>query len=283
MIVASCSGLLKKNDADAGATATTTPDTDAAAPTPAPTAGAIAANEGDVARFPDETAASGTAVLMRSYNVREAPPAGPVIAGLTKGATVTKIAARGFYFLITYDKPGAPGTKQLGWIHRDAFSAVIADAGPLVCPTGEIALFGDTPFCGKLCSADNQCPAQQACKGSAAKLLPTGKAGDTVSVCTAWRPPPTPASDAGPAPPTPPPPAVVDAGHPTPPAPAPTGDVVPATNGTCAVGYLLVKKTGKCHRSCAASPAACKNQPNFCIKCDSDNKKVCAEARDQCK
>ncbi|MCW5832865.1 MAG: SH3 domain-containing protein [Labilithrix sp.] len=189
MLVVSCSGLLKKKggEEDAGLEASVESEVADAEPEPAPAA--LAANEGDVARFPDETKLDDVAAtLQRAYNVREAPPAGAIIRGLAKGTSVTQIGERGGSFLILFDDPKAPGTRLMGWIHRDAFSAVIQDAGPLVCPKGEIALFGDTPFCGKLCSEDKDCPTGQACKGQASKLLANGKAGDGVTVCTAFHP-----------------------------------------------------------------------------------------------
>jgi hypothetical protein len=297
MFVVSCSGLLKKKgEEDAGLEASVVSEVADAAPAPAPAA--LATNEGDVARFPDETKiADVSATLQRTYNVREAPPAGAVIVGLNKGTSVTQIAQRSGSYLIVFDDPKVPGTKLMGWIHRDAFSAVIQDAGPLVCPKGEIALFGDTPFCGKLCSDDTGCPAGQACKGQASKLLPNGKAGDGVTVCTVFHPhdagAPTPTVDAGK--------AVVDAGKPAdaglaravdagvvPPGPVPPGpasDVVAPSAGRCPASFVLVAKTGKCHRLCPGGITGghCKNAKPFCIKCDKDEKKVCADDRDQCK
>ncbi|MBX3206830.1 MAG: hypothetical protein KF764_17300 [Labilithrix sp.] len=318
MFIVSCSGLLKKKgEEDAGLEASVESEVADAEPEPAPAA--LAKNEGDVARFPDETKLDGVAAtLQRAYNVREAPPAGVVIVGLPKGTAVTQIAQRDGSFLVIFDDPKGPGTKLMGWVHRNAFSAVIQDAGPLVCPTGEIALFGDSPFCGKLCSEDKDCPAGQACKGQASKLLANGKAGDGVTVCTVFHPHDAgapaavdagkpavvdagapavvdasapavvdagkPAVDAGPAPT----PAVVDAG----PAPTPAGpatDVVAATSGKCPAGFVLVAKTNKCHRSCATGTTQpdrlknCRNKNPLCIKCDKDEKKVCAESQDQCR
>jgi hypothetical protein len=290
MFVVSCSGLLKKKQ-DAGAVDAAEPEVLADA-APAPTPAAIAANEGDVARFPDETKlADVSATTLRGYNVREAPPNGELVTTLGKGTSVTQIAQRDRYFLVVFDSPKAPGTKLMGWIDRDAFSAVIQDAGPLVCPKGEIALFGDTPFCGKLCGGDADCPTGQACKGSAAKLM-KGKPGDSVTVCTVYHPhdagvhatdASTPATDggggakfhridAG---------SVTDAGGPAP-TPSPAKDVVPATGGTCPGNFVLVAKTGQCHRPCPKGPTGgeCKS---FCIKCDKDEKKVCADSREQCR
>jgi hypothetical protein len=282
MFVVSCSGLLKKKggeDAgpDAAAVVADTP-AEASAPVPGPTA--LATNEGDVARFPDETKlANVAATLQRPYNAREAPPAGTVVVGLPKGASVVEIAQRQQYFLVTFDHPTTKA-RTMGWLHKDAFSAVIQDAGPLVCPTGEIALFGDVPFCGKLCKTDPDCPGGQACKGQANKLA-NGKAGDVVTVCTVFHAPAT--VDAGP-------PTVIDAGPAkvdaaAPPSPSPAADVVAATNGQCPGNFVLVKKTGKCHRPCTTSTTAteCKNRPSyFCVKCDNDTKRVCADTRDQC-
>lgn len=295
MFVVSCSGLLKKKKEDAGAVDAAEPEV-AADAAPAPTTpAAIAANEGDVARFPDETKlADVSSTLLRTYNVREAPPNGELVTSLGKGTSVTQIAQRDRYFLIVFDNPKAAGTKLMGWIHRDAFSAVIQDAGPLVCPKGEVALSGDTPFCGKVCGGDADCPAGQACKGSAPKLMPNGKPGDSVTVCTVYHShdagAPTPKVDASA--PTPDAGAakldagvaVVDAG--APPAPGPVNDVVAATGGTCPANFVLVKKTNKCHRPCTNSVKAkdeCKNKPFYCIKCDNDTKVVCAESQTQCR
>lgn len=292
MFVVSSCGLLKKKSEDAGAPEASVAEMVAdAAPAPAPAP--IANNEGDVARFPDETKlADVRATLLRPYNVREAPPNGDLVISLGKGTSVTEIAQRDRYFLIVFDHPKAPGTKLMGWVHRDAFSAVIQDAGPLVCPKGEIALSGDTPFCGKPCGGDPDCPAGQACRGSAPKLMPKGKPGDSVTVCTVYHPhdagapAPTPALDAStPAvdgggtklPRTDAGPASADAGQA--PGPAPAKDVVAPTGGACPANFVLIKKTGLCHRSCAKGPAECKS---FCIKCDGD-KKVCGETREQCR
>ncbi len=310
MFVVSCSGLLKKKTTgeDAGIEASVVSEVADAAPVPTPSA--LATNEGDIARFPDETKlADEHATLQQAYNVREAPPAGVVIIGLKKGTPVTKIASRERFFLILFDDPKTPGSKMMGWIHRDAFSAVAQDAGPLVCPKGEIALFGDSPICGKLCSEDKDCPSGQACKGQANKLLPNGKAGDGVTVCTVFH-----AHDAGAAPvsvdagkPPVDAGAVVDAGKPlvdagkppvdagAPPKDAgavpagPASDVVAPTGGKCPANFVLVQKTGKCHRSCASGANQperlknCRNANPLCIKCDKDEKKVCAESQDQCR
>src|SRR4051794_1236147 len=94
MFVVSCSSLLKKKgEEDAGLEASVVSEPVDAAPAPAPAA--LATNEGDVARFPDETKLADVgATLQRTYNVREAPPAGEIIVGLSKGTAVTEVALR---------------------------------------------------------------------------------------------------------------------------------------------------------------------------------------------
>jgi hypothetical protein len=310
MFAVSCSGLLKKKGEDAGVDASVVTEAADAAPVPEPGPAALATNEGDIARFPDETKLPDVgAVLQRAYNVREAPPAGAVVAALSKGTAVTQIAQRRDSYLVTFDDAKAPGTKRMGWIHKDAFSAIVADAGPLTCPKGEVLVLVDTQLCAKVCGDDSACPKGQACKGQANKLLPSGKAGDVLSICTAFQghdagvPPAIvdagkpDVTDAGH-------PAVVDAGKPAavdagkpaavdagPPPPKPTGpDVIPAgASGACPAGFVKVEKTGKCHRSCAggASQAErlkhCGNANPLCIKCDKDEKKVCADSQDQCR
>jgi hypothetical protein len=287
MFVVSCSGLLKKKEGDAGAEGASAELADAAA---VPGAHPLASNEGDIARFPDETKLADVhATLLQNFNVREAPPAGVIIMGLPKGTGVTQVAQRDKSILILFDNPKSPGTTLMGWIHRDAFSAAIQDAGPLVCAKGEVPIFGDTPLCGKLCSADADCPAGQGCKGSANKVLPNGKVGDGVTVCSAVHGGGGAAPDAGHVS------AAVDAGHavvdagkPVPPT-GPAGDVVAANGGKCPATFVLVSKTGKCHRSCANGkdqPERLKNCGNanpICIKCDKDLKFVCAESQTQCR
>lgn len=299
-LAAGCN-LLKKNDAaDAGADAAAIAEADAAAtPVETPAAAPAADNENDIARFPDETRVENVAAtLARAYSVREVPVSGKVVASLAKGAAVTQISQRGAYYLVTFADP-KDGKTKMGWLHGDAFSAVaVVDAGAkaLTCAAGEIALFADTPFCGKVCATDAECGANMACKGSANKLV-NGKAGDAVTVCTvqvvhdAGSPAPIPT----PIPTTPAPThdgggVVLDGGlgklfgdgglsiKP----PAPTGDVSTPVLGRCPDSFSLVAKDGKCHRNCSSTNlAVCKKETQFCIKCDSAT--VCSGDRNLCK
>ena len=235
----SACNLLKKKGADAGAeeTPATTEDSGAAATT-APTA-KLATNEDDVARFPDETKLDNvSATAQRPYAVRDAPPAGTVVTNLAKGQAVTQIASRQKYFLVTFDD--AKKGKLMGWVHADAFSAAPATLVEPKCAKGEIAVIGDTAFCGKPCATDADCSSGDVCKGSASKWN-KGKPGDPVTICSGAKK----EQDAGAAKPT------ADAAPPAPPTPpAPTTDIVDPTSGQCPPGYVVVKKDGKCHKLC---------------------------------
>lgn len=249
-----------------------------AATTPPPSAGA-AANEQDIARFPDEAKLPDVpATVRRPYNVRDAPPAGGVVGGVTPGQAVTTIATRGNYTLIMFDDAKS-SKKLMGWVHKDAFVGQAPDAGIVEpkCGTGEIALIADNQgFCGKACAKDGDCTPDkggqpQACQGSAAKFN-KGKAGDSVTVCTVFHP-----HDAGAATPKP------DAGSAVTTVDAGTGAVdaggsklaaqtvmiAPSQLGACADNAALVKKDNKCHIKCPKA-ADCDKfpAPRFCGKCD---------------
>ena len=295
MAVVSCGDLFKKKGGDAGATAT---PTDPVNGTPVPGQPVLAMNQGDIARYPDETplATPTSLAFQRGFNIRESIPNGKVIAGLGKGAVAKQIAKRPPYILITYDNPQAPGMPMMGWVHQDAFALVVADAGALTCAAGETPLFSDVPTCGKVCTANSDCAASFQCTGTSNKLAAGNKPGDPVKVCVSAppAPPPTPpptTPDAG-KPPTP----VVDAGGNTPPAPADAGpkpsggdppagtDEVNALAGhTCPGSFIYATKTGHCHRPCKSASGAnqCDLTKHFCSTCD--GKALCTNSRNVCK
>jgi len=260
-----------------------------------PTAQVLATNQGDIARYPDEKplATPTKFAFQRGFNVRESIPNGKVIAGLGKGVQATEVTKRPPYVLITFDHPSAPGTTMMGWVHQDAFSLVVADAGALTCAAGETALFSDVPTCGKVCTTDAECGANMGCKGQS-NLLAAGKAGAAVKVCVLSAPnptpPPTPAVDAGNNNKATP---VADAAAPVvhdAAAPNPSGgdppvgtDEVPPTSGTkCPGSFIYVDKTKHCHRPCPGGAGQCSVSPqHYCGTCDK-TKKVCTNVRGIC-
>jgi hypothetical protein len=282
--VSACS-FLKKGGDDGGAEGgLAAADEAGAATTPPPAAGA-AANEDDIARFPDEAKLPDVpATVRRPYNVRDAPPAGGIVAGVNPGQGVTTMATRGNYTLITFDDARS-GKKLMGWVHKDAFVPQIADAGIVEpkCAAGEIALISDNAgICGKACDKDADCPSGQACHGSAAKFN-KGKAGDSVQVCTVFHPHDAGAGgakpDAGSVVTT------VDAGIPA----ADAGSklapqtvvVAPSQMGACPDNAVLVKKDNKCHVKCPKAADCDKFNPKgFCGTCD--GQRVCSPDRGFC-
>lgn len=216
MAVVSCDDLfgLKKMEQDAGVTAATT---DPVVGTPVPTPVVLAVNQGDIARYPDETPmpVATKVPFQRGFNIRESIPNGKIVVGLGKGVVATQLAKRSPYVLITFDDPSSSGVTMMGWVHQDAFSLVVADAGTLTCAAGETRLFSDVPTCGKVCTKDADCAAGFDCSGTSNKLAAGNKPGEAVKVCaqTVTRDAGTPANSN----PTPNPtdasaPAVVDAG-----------------------------------------------------------------------
>jgi hypothetical protein len=265
--LAACDFLKKKGaDADAAAAAAdeagaAAAATDAAA-VPATTGGTGAANENDVARFPDETALGSVAATTKRFaNLRESPGTGKVVLPLNAGTNVTELASRQTFFLVTVD---ASGTKKLGWVSNDAFSAA-ADAGlhPPKCTGTDVPLMGDAPFCGKVCGGDVDCPAGSACKGTAQRFSANTLLPGTVAVCTVVNTGRVPVT------------AVIDAGAP-PAVPTVLSQSPDITAPPCAGGFTLLQKDKRCHRLCAAGVGV-KTCSLFCIRCEGQT--VCSDTR----
>lgn len=218
-----CGLLKKKGGDDPGADAEVAVEPEAsvvataepAEAAPPPVVVPTATNENDVSRFPDEQKLDNVVgTLLRPTNVREIPGIGDVVASLAKGGTVTQLAQRDKFFLVLFENP-KDKKALMGWVGQEAFTAVPTVAVPtktLKCLLPETALISDAPFCGKVCTADTDCPKGQACKGHANRLT-NGAKGDAVGVCTVFGAAP-PVVDA--AAPVKPPTAATDAAAPAP-------------------------------------------------------------------
>lgn len=267
-------GSTATTDTDSGG-GTVVADTDAAASGSSSSGGSTepqAANENDIARFPDETKVDNTqaTILAPTANARTAPLSGSIVTSLKKGTAVTQIAQRDKSFLIVFADPKDSSKKLEGWVVQDAFKEQVnPDAGAtivtLTCPPGQQLLLSDVAFCGIVCKTQKECPANQDCKGSA-QLIAKGKPSQTVSTCVAVHVPKV--VDAGA-----PPPTVIDAGAPkvdAGAAPAAGGVEVPAGPGNaCPAGYIFAPKTSKCHKPCVAgtNPAAICGAARCTAKC----------------
>lgn len=269
-LVTGC-GLLKKKGDDAADAAAEAAVAEVAEAAPPPAATPAAANENDVSRFPDEKKLENvSATLLRPTNVREIPGIGKVVAALAKGGTVTEIAQRSTFFLVVFTNPADQKT-LMGWISQDSFAAPVAlTAKPLACTLPESPLMSDTPFCGKICVNDVDCPTGQACKGHANKF-DKAKLGDAVGVCTIFTPPAAAVATAAA--------AAVGGPRALPIAPlaaqpANVGVVAPGRLGACPVDFVTMN--GQCHRKCAtAGGAGCPAAASKCVACGASGN-VCA-------
>ncbi len=147
-----------------------------------------AKNIDQITRFPNEVKlASELAKLERATtSVREDPPSGKVFAVLPKGTDVVKLASHEPFVLIAFASPQDPSEHLAGWVNKDSFVAsnVIAKPAPaLKCAAGQTMLWGDPPFCDKLCTAQVDCGEHQFCSG-VAPLFGTGAVpGKAVKFC----------------------------------------------------------------------------------------------------
>jgi hypothetical protein len=233
-----------------------------------------AVNENDVSRFPDEKKLENvTATIQRQTNVREIPGIGKVVAALAKGGTVTQIAQRSTFFLVVFDNP-KDSKRLMGWVNQDSFTAQ-ADAGLklLTCTAPETAIVSDNvTLCGKVCTADTDCPSGQACKGRANRFA-NAKVGDIVDVCTVFTPG-TPRASL--------PIVAVEAGAPVAPVavvPTPPGITGAPVGGRCAPNFTLIAKDGLCHKNCNLIGQCGKDACLTCI----GGVKVCSANKDLCK
>jgi len=176
MAIALCLSLAlfgcPKKKADAGDAAS---DAIAAAPeVDSGPAGPEATNVSDIARFGDETkidhevAKTEAPVTM----ARKAPPSGEVVARLSRGTEVTKLASHEGQFLVTFANPKKADERLMGWISDGAFKAAAAAMqkckADKECAAGYVCIPHETGTkCEKGCTPTNTaaCPENTACKG----------------------------------------------------------------------------------------------------------------------
>ena len=255
-------GCPEKKAAPADAEAEAAPTASATVAAPAPEA----ANEGDIKRYPGvETKLDHLSATIAAYvaTVRsDASSGASLVAVLKKGTDTQKLAQKDTFYLVTFNDPGTPGRKVMGWVDQKAFIAVIWDASKhfITCPAGQAAIVLDI---GEQCitpcdPANDKCPGGQACNGDAPKSI-QGSAGDNIEFCVVG------VKKGGT---TPPLPTVVDSGT-TPPAVADAGAVVKSSRppmlakpdgGRCATGYDETKQ--RCQLHCATD-ADCNNIPGW--------------------
>ncbi|HLK40256.1 MAG TPA: hypothetical protein VKU41_26070 [Polyangiaceae bacterium] len=116
-----CSMLKKKAPADGGedAPAASESAVEAAAP-----AAALAANDSEVTRYPDEKAVDHAPLttVVPAY-LRTQANAGDTVVALKTGTEVEKLAERGNSYLVLADDPKDPSRKLMGWVSESSFAA----------------------------------------------------------------------------------------------------------------------------------------------------------------
>ena len=82
----------------------------------------VPSNKDTIQRFPDETPINEKQyVEWKAAPVRANHPDGRLVAVLTRGNPVAKIARRGDFFLITFANPDDPSKRWSGWVHKNVF------------------------------------------------------------------------------------------------------------------------------------------------------------------
>lgn len=205
VLLAACPLMKKKGGeedaaAEAGAVAVaeeaSAPEPAAEASAPPPTAVPVTAkNAGEIARFAAETKIESQAAKILSATVaRTGPRSGGNVAALKPQTDVVKVAEYKDAFLVTFADPKDSATTLMGWVNKEAFTAIAdagpdaakpdaaVDAGPVVakCAAGQelvVVGAGMPAVCKKKCTADKDCA-----KGCLVAQSASGKA---VRVCAA--------------------------------------------------------------------------------------------------
>jgi hypothetical protein len=104
------------------------------------------ANKDDIQRYPDEFPINEKQyVEWKAAPVRAANPDGRLVAILTRGNPVAKVARRGDFFLVTFPDPDEPSKRWSGWVHKKVFDPGTEPYPPLGNP--------------QKCTRDDQCSA----------------------------------------------------------------------------------------------------------------------------
>ena len=211
---------------------------------------ALAANEGQVSRYPDESPVNHVSLTtvwtISDVRTQSGAGAGELIADIVKGTDVDKIAERQGYYLVVFTDPSDSTRKEMGWVSQAIFSPEpVHKHIALKCQTGvPILLQGGLELCVTECTSDSQCSRGWSCTGDGV-LSNNGSPGNKITYCL----PASVFTDGG-APPPPPPP-VADAG----PTPPPVAD---AGGGGNAVVCVKQNPPGKCPNGFKVSNAVCR-------------------------
>lgn len=109
-------------------------------------------NKADIQAYPDATPINEKQYIeWKAAPVRSAHPDGRLVAILTRGNPVAKIARRGDFFLITFPNPDDPSKRWSGWVHKNVFLPGTEPFPPIGNP--------------QRCQSDADCGAMAKCNG----------------------------------------------------------------------------------------------------------------------
>ncbi len=115
----------------------------------------VPTNKDAIVRYGEETPINEKQyVEWKAAPVRNANPDGQLIAVLTRGNPVSKIARRGDFVLLTFPNPDDPSQRWSGWVHKNVFVPGTEPFPPLGNP--------------QRCQKDPDCGALAKCSGVAA-------------------------------------------------------------------------------------------------------------------
>ena len=133
-VLSGCS-MLKKAPADAGDEG----GAEAAVAVVEAAAPAVAVNEADVTRYPDEKATAGSTLTTEGpAELRtEVGPGGKLVVDLKKGTEVDKVAEHANHYLVIAEDPRDATRKLMGWSGEGAFTGGGYGHGSLVPHAGD--------------------------------------------------------------------------------------------------------------------------------------------------
>ena len=92
-------------------------------------------NKNQIQHYPDEVPIQEHQyVEWKAAPVRDAHPDGRLVAILTRGNPVAKVARRGDFFLITFPNPDDPSQRWSGWVNKKIFESGTEPYPPLGNP-----------------------------------------------------------------------------------------------------------------------------------------------------
>jgi hypothetical protein len=159
----------------------------------------LATNDAAITRYADETRIAPARLQATRSNgsarTQASDTDGDVVAALTSGKGVLKVATRGPFVLIVFDDPKDLSRQVMGWVNQSVFVPDVAPKHvPLHCAGGQVLVFvktglanvsvteADDERCELTCRQDSTCPKGTVCIGTGV-LSNDGVPGEATKFC----------------------------------------------------------------------------------------------------